>query len=88
MENSQLVTTSDLYLSAVTWIERGDYDRAMRMLNSVMEINDGSVDQDSVLNCIGAIYMKMRDYGNATFNFLKAIEKRPIEQYYCNAAQS
>lgn len=88
MENSQSVMTSDLYLSAVTWIERGEYDRAMRMLNSVMENNDGSVDRDIVLNCIGAIYMKRREYGLATFYFFSAIEERPIEQYYCNVIQS
>jgi hypothetical protein len=80
--------TSDLYLSAVTWIERGEYDRALRMLYEIEENNDGGVDKDVVFNTIGAVHMKSRDYLMANGYFLSAINERPTEQYYCNFSQS
>jgi uncharacterized protein HemY len=58
------------------------------MINEIVESGHKGVDKDVIQNAIGAIHMKMKNYAEATKYFFSAISIRPMEQYYCNAAQS
>ena len=82
------MTTSDLYLSAIVWMQAGEFARALRMLEEIKKKGFGDTDPDVVYNSIGAAQLKMGDYDEALDSFTRALSTKPIPEYVANIAQA
>lgn len=82
------MTTSDVYLSAVVWMQAGEYARALRMLEEIKQKGFNDVDPDVVYNSIGAAQLKMGGYDEALDSFTCAMGKNPMPEYAANIAQA
>ena len=82
------MTTSDLYLSAIVWMQAGEYARALRMLEEIKQKGFNDIDPDVVYNSIGATQLKMGGYDEAMNSFTCAMEVKPMPEYAANIAQA
>ncbi len=82
------MTTSDLYLSAIVWMQAGEYARALRMLEEIRQKGFGDADPDIVYNSIGAAQLKMGSHDEALSSFTCAMEIKPMPEYAANIAQA
>lgn len=82
------MTTSDLYLSAIVWMQAGEYARALRMLEEIKQKGFGDADPDIVYNSIGAAQLKIGSHDEALNSFTCAMEVKPMPEYAANIAQA
>lgn len=82
------MTTSDLYLSAMVWMQAGEYARALRMLEEIKQKGFGDTDPDVIYNSIGAARLKTGNYDEALDNFIHALDVNPLPEYAANIAQA
>ena len=73
-KQTQLSSEDKFYYSvALTKMEKGDYHKAIRMLNSVLEKNDNFKDESLWL--LGLLYIKTGDKGSTKFVFQELLEE-------------
>lgn len=82
------MTTSDLYLSAIVWMQAGEYARALRMLEEIKQKGFNDIDPDVVYNSIGAAQLKMGGHDEALDSFTSALDAKPMLEYVANIAQA
>jgi len=81
------VPTSDLYVSAVNFIQTGELERAKRLLELIWHEPEAGVNKDVVASALGSIHLKQGDIDRAIELFNKAVVINPdVPAYRTNLA--